>query len=523
MTGVSTDWTRRAALGIGALILGLSSGTAAAHPLAEAPPEPEQEREDDHWRPAELESWAIEPPPPLAADPEYPLAAAFDPACSCNYSVNGITSYQHVVVHTMQGSYTGTKSWFKNPDAQVSCHYVMRSVDGEVTQMVLDKDKAWHVGSSNGTSIGIEHEGYVDDPAKWYTWETYVSSARLTRWLTTRHDIPVDRDHIVGHVELPNQTHTDPGPGWNWDMYMGLVQDVVPQGQIHVAVVDRSKLCTITATVNTYLQRTAESIDLLTAPELCPIAAGTKVTYLHASAPIGARRRLLMEAGQGPCAGVNGLDAEAFIDPNHFTALCAPAAMAAVGATVSLDGGPGLAVDANGFVTLPPVGAGSHALDVAGPGLYEPAAELVDLAVYPGVRVAIAVDPAPVEPPDPPDPTGGGETGGNGETGGGGETGAGEAGGEVGGEVGETGLPDPTEAPTSGGGSGEPTTDDGGSGEAEAGGDEAGPPVLSGAALPEGYGQFDEDGCACRSSSGGREGWLAAALVLVGLGRRRRR
>ncbi|MDC0667661.1 N-acetylmuramoyl-L-alanine amidase [Nannocystis radixulma] len=521
MTGVSTEWTRRAALWVGALVLGMSQGTAAAHPLAAGPPEPEVEREDDHWRPAEFESWTIEPTPPLEADPEYPLAAAFDPACSCNMSVNGITSYQHVVVHTMQGSYGGTKSWFKNPDAQVSCHYIMRSVDGEVTQMVLDKDKAWHVGSSNGTSLGIEHEGYIDDPAKWYTWETYVSSARLARWLTTKHDIPVDRDHIVGHVELPNQSHTDPGPGWNWDMYMGLVHDVVPQGEIHVAVVDRSKLCTITANVQTYLQRTAESTDLLTNTELCPIAAGTKVTYLHASALIGTRRRLLMEAGTGPCAGVNGLDAEAFVDPAHFTAMCAPATMAAVGATVSLDGGPGLGVDANGFVALPPVGVGQHALDIAGAG-YEPAADLVDLAVYPGVRLAIAVDPVQV---DPPDPTGGSETGGGGETGGagetgGGETGGGEPGGEVSGEVGETGLPDPTEAPTSGPGSGEPTTD--GGGEAEAGGDEAGLPELSGAALPEGYGQHGDEGCGCRSNAGSG-GWLAAGLLLLGLGRRRRR
>jgi N-acetyl-anhydromuramyl-L-alanine amidase AmpD len=102
------------------------------------------------------------------------------------------------------------------PDSVVSTHYVMRSVDGEVTQMVLDKDRAYHVGSSNRYALGIEHEGFVDDPGKWYTWATYSSSALLTRWLTIKHDIPVDRDHIVGHVELPNQTHTDPGGGWNW-------------------------------------------------------------------------------------------------------------------------------------------------------------------------------------------------------------------------------------------------------------------------------------------------------------------
>ncbi|MFY0531543.1 MYXO-CTERM sorting domain-containing protein [Nannocystis pusilla] len=47
--------------------------------------------------------------------------------------------------------------------------------------------------------------------------------------------------------------------------------------------------------------------------------------------------------------------------------------------------------------------------------------------------------------------------------------------------------------------------------------------MLSGAALPDGYGQYDEDGCACRSGAGGPEGWFAAGLVLLGLGRRRRR
>jgi MYXO-CTERM domain-containing protein len=225
---------------------------------------------------------------------------------------------------------------------------------------------------------------------------------------------------------------------------------------------------------------------------------------------------------------VNGLDGEAFVDPSHFTALCAPNTMAAVGATVSLDGGPGLAVDGDGFVALPPVGVGSHALDVAGPGLYEPAAELVDLAVYPGVRVAIAVDPVPDEPGDP---TGGGETtngettNGGGETGGG-ETGNGEAGGETG--VGEVGGPDGTgEAPTSG--SGAPTSDGPGEGGGpdeggsdDEGGGSAGAPSLTGAALPDGYGQYGDEGCGCRSSSGWSGGWLGL-LVLGGLGRRRRR
>lgn len=480
-----------AALAVGLMCAGSQDAGAA----------PEPEREDNHVRPASFESWTAPSPPPQMAEAEYPLAF-WDPACDCNYSANGMTSYDHIVVHTMQGSYAGSISWFKNPDAQVSAHYCMRSVDGEVTQMVLHKDKAWHVGSSNPTSIGIEHEGFVADPNKWYTWETYVSSARLARWIATRHDIPLTREHILGHVELPNQTHTDPGPGWNWDMYMGLISDVVPQGEIHAVVVDRSELCTLTATVDTYLRRTAEPLELLEVDELCPIGAGATITYMHASAPIAGRRRLLMEPGQGGCQA--GLDEVAFIDETQFSALCDPAAMAAVGASVSLDGGAPMPVGPDGVLLLPPIAAGQHTLDVTAPGVYEPASEGVDLAVYPGVRVAIAVDPVPDEPP-PPDTTSGGETGG-------GETSAADTGGGGSGDV--TGDP-----PTTGQGS-DPSAGSG-PGSGSSSGEELDPPGLSGVPFPDGYGLNDGEGCGCRSRAG--EGGLLALLGVVGLARRRRR
>ncbi len=51
----------------------------------------------------------------------------------------------------------------------------------------------------------------------------YRSSAALTRNIADRRGIPKDRAHIKGHVEMPNQTHTDPGPNWNWTYYMQLV------------------------------------------------------------------------------------------------------------------------------------------------------------------------------------------------------------------------------------------------------------------------------------------------------------
>jgi len=88
--------------------------------------------------------------------------------------------------------------------------------------MVAEKDTAWHVRTENPYTIGIEHEGYVDQPS-WFTDAMYRSSAALTRNIADRRGIPKDRAHIKGHSEMPNNDHTDPGPNWNWDYYMQLV------------------------------------------------------------------------------------------------------------------------------------------------------------------------------------------------------------------------------------------------------------------------------------------------------------
>jgi uncharacterized membrane protein len=162
---------------------------------------------------------------------EYP--AAYQWQASPNYST-GRTSYEFVLVHTVQGSYSGCISWFKNPSSNVSAHYVVRSSDGQITQMVEHKHVAWHASCYNGRSIGIEHEGYAQDPAKWYTPAMYSESAKLTRWIADRHAIPKTRSRIIGHVEIPStcnkNAHWDPGSGWNWTHYMNLVNGTTSGG-----------------------------------------------------------------------------------------------------------------------------------------------------------------------------------------------------------------------------------------------------------------------------------------------------
>ena len=102
---------------------------------------------------------------------------------TCNYSSRNGTPISAVTIHTIQGSYAGAISWAQNCSAGVSYHYVVRSSDGQVTQMLLEADKGWHVGSENPYCIGIEHEGYVTDPS-WYTTALYTASSDLCRDIT---------------------------------------------------------------------------------------------------------------------------------------------------------------------------------------------------------------------------------------------------------------------------------------------------------------------------------------------------
>ena len=168
--------------------------------------------------------------------------AIWNPAATCNFSSRSGTAISAITIHTIQGSYAGAISWAQNCASSVSYHYVIRSSDGQVTQMVLEADKAWHVGSENPYTIGYEHEGYVDDPS-WYTEEMYNSSADLSRDIVNSgYGLPPLRTYygaasaspqllggctkIKGHQHYPNATHTDPGVNWDWEKYYRLINNM---------------------------------------------------------------------------------------------------------------------------------------------------------------------------------------------------------------------------------------------------------------------------------------------------------
>ncbi|MFF2811118.1 N-acetylmuramoyl-L-alanine amidase [Streptomyces sp. NPDC058000] len=129
-----------------------------------------------------------------------------------------------VVIHVVQGSFATALKVFRDPFHEASAHYVVRG-DGHIAQTVRELDVAFHAGNRdyNERSVGIEHAGFVDRPES-FTPGMYAASARLTAGICRRYDFPADRDHIVGHVEVPGTDHTDPGPHWDWDRYLTLVR-----------------------------------------------------------------------------------------------------------------------------------------------------------------------------------------------------------------------------------------------------------------------------------------------------------
>ena len=140
---------------------------------------------------------------------------------------------RYIVIHTTEVSYEGTIRIFSDPSRSASAHYLIRSSDGRVTKFVSPRHVAWHAGNwdYNMHSVGIEHEAYSAEGHAWFTDELYASSAALVRHLARRYNVPLDREHIIGHDEVPGLTqarqpamHWDPGPYWNWDRFMRMVR-----------------------------------------------------------------------------------------------------------------------------------------------------------------------------------------------------------------------------------------------------------------------------------------------------------
>jgi hypothetical protein len=144
-----------------------------------------------------------------------------------------------VIIHTCEGGYSGCWGWLANSKAPASAHYVVKEDGKEITQLVTEANRAWHVSASydcklngstdcgrqgqsvNNFSIGVEHAGYGSQ-SSWPAGQIEASAA-LVCDMTKAHAIARDRFHIVGHGQLQPYNRTDPGPNWPWASYIARI------------------------------------------------------------------------------------------------------------------------------------------------------------------------------------------------------------------------------------------------------------------------------------------------------------
>lgn len=161
---------------------------------------------------------------------------------SPNYNSRNGSAISLVVIHSCEGAYSGCWGWLRNTQAQASAHYVVNESGSEVSQLVHESDRAWHVAaayqcanagnsqcnkngvSTNNFSVGIEHAGFASQAS----WSNGIieKSAALTCSITKRHNVPRDRNHIVSHGQLQPYNRVDPGPNWPWSHYITRVREI---------------------------------------------------------------------------------------------------------------------------------------------------------------------------------------------------------------------------------------------------------------------------------------------------------
>ena len=128
-----------------------------------------------------------------------------------------------IIIH-----YTGMQSEIesikrlKNPEHKVSCHYLINR-SGQVTQMVRDKNIAWHAGKSkwknfdnlNDNSIGIElvnkgHQfGYQNFSKK-------QINSLIKLCINLKKKYSIKKENILGHSDIAPLRKSDPGEKFPW-------------------------------------------------------------------------------------------------------------------------------------------------------------------------------------------------------------------------------------------------------------------------------------------------------------------
>lgn len=154
---------------------------------------------------------------------------------------------RQIVIHSVESEiidYLGeelAKGWFQNPDNQTSAHTI--SDPAVNTDMVNEIYRAWHCGNGNSTSLGDEHTGKAAFTTAQWTTPAGMKMLRLSaartakqcrdhnirpRWLSLA-QLANNEDGLCTHNDMRlvrgGTTHTDPGPGFPYALYLQMVNE----------------------------------------------------------------------------------------------------------------------------------------------------------------------------------------------------------------------------------------------------------------------------------------------------------
>ena len=136
---------------------------------------------------------------------DYPTA--INKITTCNYATgrNGYGIDYYFVHYIATGTYAGTISWFRDCTRTTpsSAHYVIRNIDGEISQVVRESDRAYAQGVTgqpqwNGAGVSTEHEVLATNLSMWDSEPMLVAAANLAIDVCNRNNIPRVRRGVNG-------------------------------------------------------------------------------------------------------------------------------------------------------------------------------------------------------------------------------------------------------------------------------------------------------------------------------------
>jgi hypothetical protein len=104
-----------------------------------------------------------------------------------NETAGGQVDVHGLVLHIQEGTEAGSESWFKNPDAQASAHF-LNPKSGGLRQLVDTADRAWAEMAGNRHWISVENEGMSGESL---TDSQVENVAQLFAWIHNTYGTPV--------------------------------------------------------------------------------------------------------------------------------------------------------------------------------------------------------------------------------------------------------------------------------------------------------------------------------------------